>query len=33
MGSCEFLGGGHNVHPSGLAAGWDMPHRLGVAAG
>ncbi|PZF98143.1 flavin reductase family protein [Micromonospora deserti] len=25
---CEFFGGGHVVHPSRLAAGWDMPHRL-----
>ncbi|MFG3708163.1 flavin reductase family protein [Micromonospora sp. NPDC047670] len=30
---CEFFGGGHNVHPSRLAEGWQMPHRLGVAAG
>ncbi|WBP84660.1 flavin reductase family protein [Kitasatospora cathayae] len=25
---CEFFGGGHNVHPSRLAAGWNMPHQL-----
>jgi flavin reductase (DIM6/NTAB) family NADH-FMN oxidoreductase RutF len=25
---CEFFGGGHNVHPSRLAEGWDMPHQL-----
>lgn len=25
---CEFFGGGHNVHPSRLAEGWQMPHRL-----
>ncbi|MFF5183825.1 flavin reductase family protein [Streptomyces sp. NPDC000345] len=25
---CEFFGGGRNVHPSRLAEGWDMPHRL-----
>jgi flavin reductase (DIM6/NTAB) family NADH-FMN oxidoreductase RutF len=25
---CEFFGGGHNVHPSRLAGGWNMPHRL-----
>jgi flavin reductase (DIM6/NTAB) family NADH-FMN oxidoreductase RutF len=29
---CEFFGGGENVHPSRLAAGWDMPHRLRAAA-
>lgn len=23
---CEFFGGGDNVHPSRLAAGWQMPH-------
>jgi flavin reductase (DIM6/NTAB) family NADH-FMN oxidoreductase RutF len=25
---CEFFGGGHNVHPSRLAEGWEMPHQL-----
>ncbi|MER6104466.1 flavin reductase family protein [Streptomyces sp. NPDC001832] len=25
---CEFFGGGRNVHPSKLAAGWNMPHQL-----
>ncbi|MFC3502061.1 flavin reductase family protein [Micromonospora krabiensis] len=25
---CEFFGGGRNVHPSRLAEGWEMPHRL-----
>ncbi|MEH1164349.1 flavin reductase family protein [Micromonospora sp. CPCC 205539] len=25
---CEFFGGGHNVHPSRLADGWNMPHQL-----
>jgi flavin reductase (DIM6/NTAB) family NADH-FMN oxidoreductase RutF len=25
---CEFFGGGHNVHPSRLAEGWNMPHQL-----
>jgi flavin reductase (DIM6/NTAB) family NADH-FMN oxidoreductase RutF len=25
---CEFFGGGRNVHPSRLAGGWKMPHRL-----
>jgi flavin reductase (DIM6/NTAB) family NADH-FMN oxidoreductase RutF len=25
---CEFFGGGDNVHPSRLAAGWQMPHRV-----
>jgi flavin reductase (DIM6/NTAB) family NADH-FMN oxidoreductase RutF len=25
---CEFFGGGHNVLPSRLAEGWNMPHRL-----
>ncbi|MEU1518284.1 flavin reductase family protein [Streptomyces sp. NPDC005811] len=25
---CEFFGGGHTVHPSRLAEGWRMPHRL-----
>jgi flavin reductase (DIM6/NTAB) family NADH-FMN oxidoreductase RutF len=24
---CEFFGGGHNVHPSRLAVGWNMPHQ------
>ncbi|WP_377273635.1 flavin reductase family protein [Peterkaempfera sp. SMS 1(5)a] len=24
---CEFFGGGHNVHPSRLAEGWNMPHQ------
>ncbi|MEU0009333.1 flavin reductase family protein [Streptomyces sp. NPDC006314] len=24
---CEFFGGGHNLHPSRLADGWDMPHQ------
>jgi flavin reductase (DIM6/NTAB) family NADH-FMN oxidoreductase RutF len=24
---CEFYGGGHNVHASRLADGWDMPHQ------
>ncbi|MFF1556179.1 flavin reductase family protein [Streptomyces sp. NPDC058279] len=23
---CEFFGGGHNIHPSKLAEGWNMPH-------
>lgn len=26
---CEFFGGGHNLHPSRLAGGWQMPHNLG----
>ena len=25
---CEFFGGGEAVHPSRLAKGWNMPHRL-----
>jgi flavin reductase (DIM6/NTAB) family NADH-FMN oxidoreductase RutF len=25
---CEFFGGGHNVYPSTLATGWQMPHNL-----
>ena len=25
---CEFFGGGSNVHPSQLAEGWNMPHKL-----
>ncbi|MFJ3787989.1 flavin reductase family protein [Kitasatospora sp. NPDC090091] len=25
---CEFFGGGHNIHPSRLAEGWNMPHQL-----
>jgi flavin reductase (DIM6/NTAB) family NADH-FMN oxidoreductase RutF len=25
---CEFFGGGHNVYPSRLADGWNMPHRM-----
>ncbi|MFJ9692847.1 flavin reductase family protein [Kitasatospora sp. NPDC101183] len=25
---CEFFGGGRNVHPSRLAEGWKMPHRV-----
>ncbi|AVT29711.1 flavin reductase [Plantactinospora sp. BC1] len=25
---CEFFGGGRNVHPSRLADGWQLPHRL-----
>jgi flavin reductase (DIM6/NTAB) family NADH-FMN oxidoreductase RutF len=25
---CEFFGGGDSVHPSRLAEGWRMPHRL-----
>ncbi|MFY1593902.1 flavin reductase family protein [Micromonospora sp. WMMD737] len=29
---CEFFGGGHHVHPSRLAEGWQMPHRLGAAS-
>ncbi|MFP3991220.1 flavin reductase family protein [Streptomyces sp. E11-3] len=29
---CEFFGGGHNVHPSKLAEGWNMPHQLRPAA-
>ncbi|BCJ38608.1 flavin reductase [Actinocatenispora thailandica] len=29
---CEFFGGGDNVHPSRLAEGWTMPHRLDPAA-
>ncbi|MER5640978.1 flavin reductase family protein [Kitasatospora sp. NPDC002227] len=28
---CEFFGGGEPVHPSRLAAGWQMPHRLAPA--
>lgn len=24
---CEFFGGGQNIHPSKLAAGWNMPHQ------
>ncbi|MFC0597373.1 flavin reductase family protein [Streptomyces palmae] len=24
---CEFFGGGHNVHSSRLAEGWNMPHK------
>ncbi|MFD0275608.1 flavin reductase family protein [Kitasatospora sp. NPDC127111] len=23
---CEFFGGGRNIHPSRLAAGWQLPH-------
>ena len=30
---CEFFGGGQNVYPSRLAAGWSMPHQLGRTAG
>ncbi|GLF99140.1 flavin reductase family protein [Streptomyces yaizuensis] len=30
---CEFFGGGDNVHPSRLADGWKLPHRLRAAAG
>ncbi|MGV9316887.1 flavin reductase family protein [Streptomyces sp. NPDC003691] len=30
---CEFFGGGENVHPSRLARGWKLPHRLPAAAG
>lgn len=26
---CEFFGGGEAIHPSRLAEGWEMPHRLG----
>ncbi|MFG2131920.1 flavin reductase family protein [Streptomyces sp. NPDC048751] len=29
---CEFFGGGHNIHPSKLAEGWNMPHQLQPAA-
>ncbi|NUP52876.1 MAG: flavin reductase family protein [Catenulispora sp.] len=29
---CEFFGGGVPVHSSRLAAGWQMPHRLGSPA-
>lgn len=29
---CEFFGGGQPVHSSRLAAGWEMPHRLGTSA-
>ncbi|MFI6152835.1 flavin reductase family protein [Kitasatospora sp. NPDC051170] len=29
---CEYFGGGHNVHPSALAEGWNMPHRLSPSA-
>ncbi|PWU51542.1 flavin reductase [Micromonospora sp. S4605] len=29
---CEFFGGGQNVHPSRLAEGWEMPHRLSPGA-
>ncbi|MFD7610446.1 flavin reductase family protein [Streptomyces sp. NPDC059828] len=29
---CEFFGGAHNVHPSRLAQGWDMPHPRRSAA-
>jgi len=29
---CEFFGGGVNVHPSQLAAGWQMPHQMQAAA-
>ncbi|MFI7606005.1 flavin reductase family protein [Micromonospora sp. NPDC049366] len=29
---CEFFGGGRNVHPSRLAEGWEMPHRLDRAS-
>jgi flavin reductase (DIM6/NTAB) family NADH-FMN oxidoreductase RutF len=25
---CEFFGDGHNIHPSRLATGWQMPHDL-----
>ncbi|GGK58133.1 flavin reductase family protein [Nocardia camponoti] len=25
---CEFFGGGHNIHPSRLAEGWNMPHDI-----
>jgi hypothetical protein len=30
---CEFYGGGANLRPSRLAAGWKMPHadRAGAA--
>ncbi|MEU5398876.1 flavin reductase family protein [Streptomyces sp. NPDC005963] len=30
---CEFFGGGDNVHPSRLAEGWKMPHRLPTPTG
>ncbi|WP_406567119.1 flavin reductase family protein [Actinoallomurus rhizosphaericola] len=30
---CEFFGGGENIHPSRLAEGWKMPHRLEHALG
>lgn len=29
---CEFFGGGHIVHPSKLAEGWNMPHQLQPSA-
>ena len=29
---CELFGGGDNVYPSRLAAGWRMPHRLRATA-
>jgi flavin reductase (DIM6/NTAB) family NADH-FMN oxidoreductase RutF len=29
---CEFFGGGDNLHPSRLAGGWQMPHRLQPAS-
>jgi flavin reductase (DIM6/NTAB) family NADH-FMN oxidoreductase RutF len=28
---CEFFGGGVTVHPSRLAAGWQMPHQMQTA--
>ncbi|MFI6156023.1 flavin reductase family protein [Kitasatospora sp. NPDC051170] len=28
---CEFFGGAENVHPSRLAEGWKMPHRIPTA--
>ncbi|GAA5195826.1 flavin reductase family protein [Rugosimonospora acidiphila] len=30
---CEFFGEGHNLHPSRLAEGWQMPHQLRQPAG
>ncbi|GAB3961817.1 flavin reductase family protein [Actinoallomurus acanthiterrae] len=28
---CDFFGGGENIHPSRLADGWNMPHRMNGA--
>ncbi|MFJ6718585.1 MULTISPECIES: flavin reductase family protein [unclassified Streptomyces] len=30
---CEFFGGGHTIHPSRLAEGWNMPHLHRSTAG